>query len=441
MNSPSNKTKKVLLAVACSVLAAAVLVLVFFAGYWVRGAFGATSYDWALQIIREHYYTDVDTDDADETAIDALVSKYLDIYSEYYTAEEYAAQQSVNAGSRSGIGISCSYIPCLGLTVYSCLGNSPAFRAGLRSGDVLLYGEYQGERTQFNSLSAFSEFIDSVPEDGSISLACADGEVYTVKREEYATSYVLLATADNAWTFTGDDALTMTESAGDAIEYLPEGAAYISLSQFYGSAVNQFRAAAEKVNELGITSLILDLRNDGGGLVSVMQGISGCFEGPAGKVVMEARYKDGSSETYPAAKYSAEQTIGSDVEVYVLANSNTASASEALIGALISHEATDYQNIYISQYSDEYLSSMNVTAEGVKSGKTYGKGIMQSTFRNYATGEALKLTTAQIYWENGKTIHGVGLTAEDGCRMVEAPAPFSGDGAELRSAVEMIYGI
>lgn len=104
MNSSSKKTKKVLLTVACSVLAAAVLVLVFFAGYWVRGAFGATSYDWALQIIRDYYYTDVDTDDAEETAIDALVAKYLDIYSEYYTAEEYAAQQSENAGSRSGFG-------------------------------------------------------------------------------------------------------------------------------------------------------------------------------------------------------------------------------------------------------------------------------------------------------------------------------------------------
>ncbi len=440
MNSPSKKTKKVLLAVACSVLAAAVLVLVFFAGYWVRGAFGATSYDWALQIIRDYYYTDVDTDDAEETAIDALVAKYLDIYSEYYTAEEYAAQQSENAGSRSGFGISCSYIPYIGLTVYSCIGNSPAFRAGIRSGDVLLYGEYEGERTDFTSLSAFSDFIDSVPEDGSLTLAGEDA-VYTLKREEYATSYVLLATNDTAWTFTGDDALTMTESAGDAIEYLPDGAAYISLSQFYGSAADQFRAAAEKINGLDCTSVILDLRNDGGGFVSAMQGISGCFEGPAGEVVMTARYKDGSSESYAAASYSAEQTIGSDVDVYVLANSNTASASEALIGALVSYEVLDYNNIYISQYSQEYLDSMNVTAEQVKSGKTYGKGIMQTTFRNFATGEALKLTTAQIYWANGKTIHGVGLTAEDGCNMVEAPAPFSGDGEELRAAVGMIYGL
>ena len=440
MNSPSKKTKKVLLTVACSVLAAAVLVLVFFAGYWVRGAFCATSYDWALQIIRDYYYTDVDTDDAEETAIDALVAKYLDIYSEYYTAEEYAAQQSENAGSRSGFGISCSYIPYIGLTVYSCIGNSPAFRAGIRSGDVLLYGEYEGERTDFTSLSAFSDFIDSVPEDGSITLA-TEGGAYTLQREDYSTSYVLLATNDNAWTFAGDDALTMTGTAGDAIEYLPDGAAYISLSQFYGNAVNQFLAAAEKINELGCTSLILDLRNDGGGLVSAMQGISGCFEGPAGEVVMTARYKDGSSESYAAASYSAEQTIGSDVDVYVLANSNTASASEALIGALVSYEVLDYNNIYISQYSQEYLDSMNVTAEQVKSGKTYGKGIMQTTFRNFATGEALKLTTAQIYWSNNKTIHGVGLTAEDGCNMVEAPAPLSGDGEELRAAGGMIYGL
>lgn len=305
---------------------------------------------------------------------------------------------------------------------------------------MLLYGEYEGERTDFTSLSAFSDFIDSVPEDGSITLA-TEGGAYTLQREDYSTSYVLLATNDNAWTFAGDDALTMTGTAGDAIEYLPDGAAYISLSQFYGNAVNQFLAAAEKINEPRLHFAHPRFAQRRRRLSERYAGHFGLFRSPAGEVVMTARYKDGSSESYAAASYSAEQTIGSDVDVYVLANSNTASASEALIGALVSYEVLDYNNIYISQYSQEYLDSMNVTAEQVKSGKTYGKGIMQTTFRNFATGEALKLTTAQIYWANNKTIHGVGLTAEDGCNMVEAPAPLSGDGEELRAAVGMIYGL
>ena len=97
--------------------------------------------------------------------------------------------------------------------------------------------------------------------------------------------------------------------------------------------------------------------------------------------------------------------------------------------------------IYISEYSQSYLDSAGLTAEQAKSGRTYGKGIMQTSFYNPATGEALKLTTAQIYWPDGTTIHDVGLSAADGCRTVEAPLPIAGDGKELRSAVGMIFGL
>ena len=68
---------------------------------------------------------------------------------------------------------------------------------------------------------------------------------------------------------------------------------------------------------------------------------------------------------------------------------------------------------------------------------------MQSTFVNYLTGEALKLTTAQIYWPNGETIHGTGLTSAEGaenrCNAVKAPLPLCGDGEELAAAVSAIY--
>ena len=79
-----------------------------------------------------------------------------------------------------------------------------------------------------------------------------------------------------------------------------------------------------------------------------------------------------------------------------------------MIGILVSYGILDYENIFLSAY------------EGATP-KTYGKGIMQSVFTNYVTGEALKLTVAGIYWANGKTIHGTGLTVtEHGC--TAAPA-------------------
>ena len=69
----NKKTVKIVGAIAAGVAAAAVLVLVFFAGWWTRGSVGATPYDWALGIIEQYYYKDIDTDDAGETAVDALV--------------------------------------------------------------------------------------------------------------------------------------------------------------------------------------------------------------------------------------------------------------------------------------------------------------------------------------------------------------------------------
>ena len=138
------KTKKIAVTVAAVIGAAAVIVLAFFAGYVVRDAVSGDAADWVLSIIEKYYYQDIDSSEADNIAADAIVDKYLDIYSEYYTAEEYRALQASNGGSSSGVGISYSYIPGTGVTVIGTTGNSPSFRAGLRSGDVILYAEKEG---------------------------------------------------------------------------------------------------------------------------------------------------------------------------------------------------------------------------------------------------------------------------------------------------------
>lgn len=170
-----------------------------------------------------------------------------------------------------------------------------------------------------------------------------------------------------------------------------------------------------------------------------MQKIAGCFPSAAGKTALVARSKSGDEKVYEAESYSSQYTLPEDIDVYILANGSTASASEALAGVLVSYGIAGYGDIYISEYSQEYLSAMGLTAEEAKSGRTYGKGIMQTTYE-YVTGEALKLTTHQIYWPNGESIHDKGLSQSDGCNLVSAPLPLSGDGEELRLAVGMIYG-
>ena len=222
------------------------------------------------------------------------------------------------------------------------------------------------------------------------------------------------------------------------MDFLPDGAAYINLSQFYGTAAEEFYVLVEKFNATNCTSLILDLRSDGGGYVSVMQNIAGCFSDGQVKTAMVSRDKHGKEEVYKCSSVSAEKRVGKDKRVYLLANSGTASASEALAGAMICYGALKYEDIFLSDYSEEYIDWLKQSNQEVKTARTFGKGIMQSTFV-HKTGEALKLTTAQIYWPDGKTcIHDRGITKEDGCKTVKAEWVHTKGDKELQDAVRII---
>ena len=136
---------------------------------------------------------------------------------------------------------------------------------------------------------------------------------------------------------------------------------------------------------------------------------------------------------------NAEYRIPAGTEIYLLANSGTASASEALAGAMVCYGALEYKNIFLSQYSEEYTDWLSATGQELKTARTYGKGIMQSTFVNDIPGEALKLTTAKIFWPDEKTcIHDKGITVADGATAVYAEWQHTKDDAELKRVVEII---
>ncbi len=408
-------------------------------------AFGAgcevfSSRAWAVDTIEKYYYyyDDIDKDALADASLEEL-SSLLDAYSEYYTAEEYEALVKENSGERSGVGITYNFIDGRGAYLISVVGNSPAYYAGLRKGDCLTGGKTDGgEVVEFTSSSAFSSFIEGCATDEKFTLYTEVGGEYRLAKENYTSSYVYMCTNSTAWYTVSDDKgnVSLIESVPDKLEYLPENAAYFSLFQFYGNAGSEFGKLMEKFNEYGCTSLILDLRNNGGGYVSVMQDIAGYFvdSSTSENVAMVAKYKDGSEETYNCYANTAN-LVPEGTEIYVLANSGTASASEALIGVLVSYGLLKYENIFISDFSEDYLSWAGT---GVKTRRTYGKGIMQTTYVNYVTGEALKLTTAQIYWPNGKCIHGTGLTEEDGCTLVSADWTSTKADEELQTVISLI---
>lgn len=414
--------------------AAVFTVVVFFAGYFTRKLTQpsyVSVYEWAIKTIKNNYFYDFDEKQCEGLSLKEIGAK-LDRYSAFYTAEEYKAVINENAGAKSGLGITYNFIPEEGARIVSVLGNSPAYLGNIRAGDTITGGSFtqNGEEVSvsFKNAQQFSDFIDARETGEGFTLTAKaengkEAESFTVSKEFYNASYTFYATDKTAWEVRyvqNSKQPSLVEAPDDKIGYLPEGFGYIRLNQFYGNAAAEFGKLIEKFNSENRTSLIIDLRNNGGGYVSVMQDIAGYFTSSltsSSSLAMTARYKNGREEKYSCIKNSGAGLVPDGTKIYVLANSGTASASEALIGVLVSIGALSYENIFLSDFSQEYL---DFAGEGAKTAQSYGKGIMQTTFTRPVTGEALKLTTAQIYWPNGKCIHDVGLTVADGCRLAQA---------------------
>lgn len=432
---------------AVRITVATALALIIFAAAFTAGFFtrkctqGGTlsSIEWAIRTIEKNYYFGGAESGFAGASIDAIADVYLDRYSEYYTAEEYKALQASNAGKKSGLGVSYSYVKDRGVYIASVVGNSPAYKSGLRAGEFLTGG---GAGARFDGGESFQSFLDGFGDGENFELTGSGGTVYTVAKSDYTASYAYLCTNSTAWIFSdsADGGLALCEKPSEKIKELPDGAAYVSLSQFYGGAAKEFFYLVEKFNSLSCATLVLDLRSNGGGYVDVMQEIAGAFSDGRKKLAMLSRDKHGKEEGYDCVpQKNAARRISKDVKTYVLANSGTASAAEALIGAMVCYGALDYANIFLSDYSAEYLSWLKDNGQEQKTCQTFGKGIMQTTFRNDKTGEALKLTTAKIYWPDGETcIHDRGVTLADGCTAVKAAWQRTLPDAELSAALEAI---
>lgn len=379
------------------------LFTVFFTGC-------STSEDWVRGNIQRYYYRfDGDYSSVahmDGLSIDEMMSR-LDKYCKYYTAEEYRTVLNENAGHKTGIGVSQSLNPGGGILIKSVTGGSPAEAAGLKAGDIVLAISSGGETVQLSTTDSFANFIRAVDEGQNITLSLSDGRDVTVLKSKYTASYASMYTAECRYSFVYDgDVRRLVGEDGGGITELPEHTAYIRLSQFFGMAADELRSLVKIFNEKNCSSLVLDLRGNGGGYVNVLADIGGVFtsaEYPSA-VALRAVYKNGSGDTVYCTRH-LDGILPGGTKIYLMANEDSASASEALMGILVSYGLLDYGDIFLSDY-------------GTRAPKTYGKGIMQSVFENKR--EAVKLTVAGLFWENGRTIHNVGLTLADGC--VAAPA-------------------
>lgn len=259
-----NKQAKIAVSVVSAVLA---VILSFTAGFFVsRCSFDKTvsSYRWAIETIEENYYFCEPDQTFTETSLKAIADTYLDRYSEYYTKEEYAEVLKSNEGSKSGIGIGYSYVSGKGVFISRVVGNSPAYRSGLRPGEIIKSGKTEGgNEVEFTSLNAFTDLVTPVKDGEKITLVAVDGARYTVAKAEYTASYASISFSDTGWQFcdSADGGLALYEETSLRIASLPQDCAYLKFDQFYGSAANEFYSLVEKFNARNCTSLILDRKS------------------------------------------------------------------------------------------------------------------------------------------------------------------------------------
>lgn len=310
-----------------------------------------------IQTLMETYYLeDIDTEQVEDFLYKGAVAGLGDIYAAYYTEEEYQSMIDSTNGSYYGIGVEISQNMTTGIiTISRVFEGSPAEEAGLLPGDVIyMIGDTEVTGEDLNKV------------------------VSLIKGEEFTTTTVTVAREGEKDYLEVEVERRTIEVPTVESEMLDGNIGYIAITSFDDVTTEQFLTALDTLESQGMEKLIVDLRNNGGGLVSSVCAILDRLL-PEGLIV------------YTEDKYGNREEEYSDAENYfdkplaVLVNGNSASASEIFAGAI----------------KDYGIGTLVGTT-------TYGKGIVQKIYP-LSDGTAVKLTVSKYYTPNGNNIHGIGI--------------------------------
>ena len=306
-----------------------------------------------FQLVENYYYEDVDEDAMLENAAVGLMAGIGDVYSVYYTKEEMAKFNEETEGKYAGIGCQLLADPESKLiTVTRVFKGSPAETAGIRAGDKIVYVN-DVYYTAYEMDEAVSVMRGTPGESVKVTVL-RDLETidFDVMREDININYV-------------------------EYEILDGNIGYVMVFDFLGDAYEGFAEAINAFQEADVSGMIIDLRNNGGGLVDTCVKMADLIL-PEG-VVVSMKDKNGN--------VTEEKIDGEyyDVPMAVLVNGFSASASEILAGAI----------------RDNHAGTLVGT-------KTFGKGVVQSSLE-FADGSGMKVTTARYYTPSGECIHEIGI--------------------------------
>lgn len=315
-------------------------------------------------VIEEYYYKeeDIDVGNMIEGMYAGMVASLGDPYSVYYTAEEWEDLMRDTEGIYYGIGAYISLDERTGCgKISGVIANTPAQDAGLRENDLIY--QIDGESAQGLELSEIVARIKGM-EGTTVHLT-----IYREGEDDYLELDVVRR---------------QIESPTVEYELLDNGIGYIQITEFDDVTIDQFTEAMAVVKGSGAKGLILDLRSNPGGSLSVVVDIARQIL-PKGLIVY-TEDRDGER-----VEYDCDGKNELQIPLVVLINGNSASASEILAGAI-----KDYQ-------------------KGILIGTTtFGKGIVQRILP-LTDGTALKLTVSAYYTPSGNNIHDIGIDPDIEC--------------------------
>ena len=382
------------------------IVLAFLGGYFSRYVFSSKEINKTQDLVhiieKFGYVLDEDGNPRELTDTDyakALADGLLDQYSTYYTKAEYDKINSERTGNLTGFGVSIYNLESEPAKIISVVGNSPAEKKGIKAGDIVNSATIEGEQTvNLANSKELNEFLLGCPSDKKVTFNISRGLTnltIEIQKAFYVASYVTYYDSERKMVLdTNGDNSPFVEYTDEKMN-LPLDTALISLSSFEGGVASQLRTTLSYMQEKGRTKLILDLRDNGGGYMSALCDVAEqlIYNGGKKTLIAHAKGKTSSEDFYMTS--NKENSFITNIAV--LANDGTASASECLIGAMLHYgERFSIDNLVVEK-----------NADGVA--KTYGKGIMQTTYL-LTDGSALKLTTARIFWPDKTTcIHSKGI--------------------------------
>lgn len=348
----------------------------------------ARTFQTFRDFIEKHYFGEINDSQMLESAIKGYVEGLNDEYSEYITKEEMQEYMQDTIGKYVGIGVYISNnTETNQIVVLMPMKNSPAEEAGIKSGDIITKVDgvaYTGEELN----KATSALKDKEGTKAQVEIL-RDGKIINleVERREIKVNHI-------------------------ETDVLENKIGYMEISTFDDGCYDEFKQKWEELKEKNITSLIIDLRNNGGGIVDEAVDMADMMIEKDKTILITAK-KDKTEEI---TKAKQNKTI--NIPIVILVNENTASASEILAAAV--------------RENNENVKLIGKT--------TYGKGVIQTLY-TLTDGSGIKLTTNAYYTPNHNEINKVGIKPDIEVDLPEDETLYTVEkenDAQLQKAIEIL---